>query len=163
MELILNNKTIELFIKGRKIISHSVKNPFVFVGKGKSTFDMYRGNYDIKDYIIERIGLSNFEIIGKNKIKFFRNEEFLNVEFQEDNGKVFIKFLESSDELNRYWFRIEADEKEKVYGCGEQMSYFNLRGKNFPLWTSEPGVGRNKKTYTTWQARSEERRVGKEC
>lgn len=32
------------------------------------------------------------------------------------------------------------------------MSYFDLRGRNFPLWTSEPGVGRDKTTQLTWQA-----------
>ncbi|MDY7511513.1 hypothetical protein SPJ20_24495, partial [Ralstonia wenshanensis] len=32
------------------------------------------------------------------------------------------------------------------------MSYFDLRGRHFPLWTSEPGVGRDKSTHITWQA-----------
>ncbi|WP_341475315.1 hypothetical protein, partial [Francisella tularensis] len=44
--------------------------------------------------------------------------------------------------FNRFWLRINSDSNEKVYGCGEQLSYFNLRGRHFPLWTSEPGVGR---------------------
>ena len=29
---------------------------------------------------------------------------------------------------------------------------FDLRGRHFPLWTSEPGVGRDKSTHITWQA-----------
>ena len=32
------------------------------------------------------------------------------------------------------------------------MSYFNLRGRNFPLWTSEPGVGRDKTSEITFQS-----------
>ena len=161
MKLVINeDKQLELFVNGRKIVSHSKENPFVFVGKGNATFDMYRGNYDIKDYVIERVGLTNFEVIEENKIKFFRGEEFLVTKFEEKDGRVYVKFLESSDDLNRYWFRISADAEEKIYGCGEQMTYFNLRGKNFPLWTSEPGVGRNKKTYTTWQADVKDRAGG---
>lgn len=161
MKLVINeDKQLELLVDGRKIISHSKENPFVFVGKGNATFDMYRGNYDIKDYVIERVGLTNFEVIEENKIKFFRGEEFLVAKFEEKDRRVYIKFLESSDDLNRYWFRISADAEEKIYGCGEQMTYFNLRGKNFPLWTSEPGVGRNKKTYTTWQADVKDRAGG---
>ncbi|HRV24676.1 MAG TPA: alpha-glucosidase, partial [Sphaerochaeta sp.] len=50
---------------------------------------------------------------------------------------------------NRLILRIEAEEDEHVWGCGEQFSYFNLRGKNFPLWTREQGVGRNKRTKIT--------------
>jgi alpha-glucosidase len=29
---------------------------------------------------------------------------------------------------------------EPIYGCGEQFSYLNLRGKCMPLWTQEPGI-----------------------
>mgnify|MGYP002310060882 CR=1 FL=1 len=47
---------------------------------------------------------------------------------------------------------MEAAEDEHVYGCGEQMSYFDLRGRHFPLWSSEPGVGRDKTTYVTWRS-----------
>ncbi|MFX6330578.1 hypothetical protein ABTF76_20200, partial [Acinetobacter baumannii] len=51
---------------------------------------------------------------------------------------------------NRLWWRVPAQTEEHVWGCGEQMSYFDLRGRHFPLWTSEPGVGRDKSTYLTW-------------
>lgn len=160
MKLIIKENTLELSVNGRKIISHSVKNPFIFIGVGEATFDMYRGNYDIKDYVIERVGLNKFEVLEENKIKFFRGEEFLIVKFFEKTGRIYIKFEEASNEVNRYWFRIAADSEEKIYGCGEQMSHFNLRGNNFPLWTSEPGVGRNKKTYVTWQADVKDRAGG---
>lgn len=90
MELKVDGKNLELFVNGRKIIAHSSRNPFVFVGKGEATFDMYRGNYDIKDYVIERVGLVEFEVLEENKVKFFRGEEFLNVSFEEKDGKVSI-------------------------------------------------------------------------
>ncbi len=32
------------------------------------------------------------------------------------------------------------------------MSYFDMRGRRFPLWTSEPGVGRDKTTEITFRA-----------
>jgi alpha-glucosidase (family GH31 glycosyl hydrolase) len=41
---------------------------------------------------------------------------------------------------------------QTAFRIHEQFSYFDLRGKPFPLWTSEQGVGRNKQTYVTWQA-----------
>ncbi|WDC85298.1 hypothetical protein PL321_07610 [Caloramator sp. mosi_1] len=52
---------------------------------------------------------------------------------QEREERLYIEFKGSSDGINRYWIRINADEDEKVYGCGEQMSYFNLRGETSPL------------------------------
>lgn len=39
-----------------------------------------------------------------------------------------------------------------LWGGGEQMSYFALNGRKFPIWTSEPGVGREPGTPLTDQA-----------
>ncbi len=53
---------------------------------------------------------------------------------------------------NRVWLRLVAESDEHVWGGGEQMSYFDMRGRRFPLWTSEPGVGRDKSTEITFKA-----------
>lgn len=45
-----------------------------------------------------------------------------------------------------------AERAEHVWGGGEQLSYFDMRGRRFPLWTSEPGVGRDKSTLLTFQS-----------
>ena len=54
--------------------------------------------------------------------------------------------------INRIWIRVRAEQGEHVWGGGEQMSYFDMRGRRFPLWTSEPGVGRDKTTEITFKA-----------
>ena len=71
-----------------------------------------------------------------------------------------LSFHQVDPRINRFWFRVDADEEECCYGCGEQMSYFNLRGRHFPLWTSEPGVGRDKTTYVTWRSDVENKAGG---
>jgi alpha-glucosidase len=43
------------------------------------------------------------------------------------------------DKFNRVWLNIYAEPDEKVFGGGEQFTYFNLRGKEFPIWTREGG------------------------
>jgi len=48
--------------------------------------------------------------------------------------------------------RLFATKEEKIYGCGEQPSYFNLRDRSYPLWTSEAGVGRDKSSITKYKA-----------
>ncbi len=65
--------------------------------------------------------------------------------------------VKSRETDNRFWFRFPALADEKVYGAGEQFSYLNLRGRRFPLWTSEQGVGRNKSTPITFQADVQDR------
>jgi alpha-glucosidase len=61
-------------------------------------------------------------------------------------------FSSSDPSINRLWVRIPAQAQERIWGGGEQLSYFDLRGRHFPLWTSEPGVGRDKSTLLTFKA-----------
>ncbi len=136
----------------KTLIEHGKNSSFIYVGFGKHNIDMYRGNFKIQDYIIERKALTKFEIL-QNKIVFYiENEKIVEVSFIDENDKLELKFNWYDNNINRVWLRLSALQTEKVYGCGEQMSYFNLRGRNFPLWTSEPGVGRDKSTYVTFLA-----------
>lgn len=50
---------------------------------------------------------------------------------------------------DRMTVRFHATPDEGVWGGGEQMSYLALNGRAFPIWTSEPGVGRDKTTELT--------------
>jgi alpha-glucosidase len=56
---------------------------------------------------------------------------------------------QASADWNRWSFELFTEPGERVWGCGEQFSHFDLRGRDFPLWTSEQGVGRNPKTLIT--------------
>ncbi len=152
--------SFELQYNERKIISHSDKSPFIFVGVGEHNIDMYRGNFKIKDYVIERIPLK-INLVEKNKISFSHcNKNIVDVIYAEESDKLVLNFDWKDSSFNRVWLRLDATADEKVYGCGEQMSYFNLRGRNFPLWTSEPGVGRDKNTYVTFLAETKDKAGG---
>ncbi len=160
MELILLEKGFKLAHQNQDIITHTNDNPFVYVGYGEETIDMYRGNFKIDDYIVERYPLKNVSIEEKNG-KFLLNfENIIKATIKLANDLFIIDFEKLNDKVNRFWVRISSDEQEKCYGCGEQMSYFNLRGRNFPLWTSEPGVGRDKTTYLTWKSDVENKAGG---
>ncbi|WP_439568987.1 alpha-glucosidase [Sphingopyxis sp.] len=53
--------------------------------------------------------------------------------------------IESHDPAcNRLTVDLAAPPDEHIWGGGEQMSYLRLNGRRFPIWTSEPGVGRDK-------------------
>lgn len=148
----------ELFFNNQLFIKHTVEKPSIFVGVGEENIEMYRGNFNIQDYLVERMGLKCAAITPTDSgytIQFstFKGEDpILLVGITEEEGRLKLEYTQLDESINRFWLRVAADKLEKVYGCGEQLSHFNMRGKNFPLWTSEPGVGRNKKTYTTWQA-----------
>ncbi|MBD1381565.1 alpha-glucosidase [Metabacillus arenae] len=148
----------EVYLNHVLLLRHTKDHPILFVGRGEEKIDMYRGNFDIQDYVIERIPLKYAEMNENNNectIDFSNGdsgEVLLNLSMKIEKGRLKMDYTKKDVRINRFWLRIAANPDEKIYGCGEQLSYFNLRGKNFPLWTSEPGVGRNKNTYVTWQA-----------
>ena len=51
--------------------------------------------------------------------------------------------------VNRLWADIVGDETEHIYGGGEQYTYLDLKGRNYPIWVREQGVGRNKSDIVT--------------
>lgn len=150
MNLETSDTGFTLSIDGRAILSHQPDSPCLFIGIGHERMDMYRGNFDIEDYVVERSPLTHAEISGQN-IAFSTapGQPARLVLTIQDNH---IAFVAKDPAINRVWLRLVTEEPEHVWGGGEQMSYFDMRGRRFPLWTSEPGVGRDKSTEITWKA-----------
>lgn len=145
-------------VGGRAILRHSPSEPFLFMGRGAARIDMYRGNFTIEDYLQERTGLEHVVLTeepGCWRLDCAREEGRpfrLSLRLSGDGTSLRLEILQADPRINRLWIRLVAEPGEHVWGCGEQMSYLDLRGRRFPLWTSEPGVGRDKTTFVTWQA-----------
>ncbi len=146
----IDGKSIELYLDNILLLKHSDSSPAIFVGEGTETVKMYRGNFDIKDRHDEKIPLRYFED-KDDSIRFYYGEDEITLSFAAEGGSEVIN-LQASKDYSRFWIRFVSNKDEHIYGLGEQMSHFNLRGKLFPVWSSEPGVGRNKQTNITWQA-----------
>lgn len=160
MELKKLQNGFEVCVNHEVVLCHTEEQPMIYVGYGEEDISMYRGNFKIEDYVVERFALRQATVS--------ETENGLQVDFEGkveakivlQNGMFTMDFHAKDEKINRFWMRVAADASEKVYGCGEQFTYFNLRGKNFPLWTSEPGVGRNKNTYVTWRSDVENNGAG---
>ncbi len=152
MQIQVGKDTFQLVSKEQLILRHSPEAPMIYVGLGQESVDMYRGNFKIEDYVEERypLKLTQTEQTEGGWHLVFEDKLEAIVTVKEELCKI--DFIQKDERINRFWFRVTADGEEKCYGCGEQMSYFNLRGRHFPIWTSEPGVGRDKTTYVTWRS-----------
>ncbi len=159
MKFLRNGSAWTLEHDGKTLLECGESAPLVYVGCGRETVDMYRGNYKIEDYVVERRPLAVKDIretADGAALDFGELEMILSIE----GGCATLRFQQKNRAINRFWFRVKAEAEEFCYGCGEQMSYFNLRGRHFPLWTSEPGVGRDKTTYVTWRSDVENKAGG---
>ena len=151
-----------LFVGGREMLRHSPDAPCVFAGRGQETMEMLQGNFDISDYVVERAPLAEVTVDG-DRLAFRREAGgpvWLTLELRASPGGATLEVVQAAAGLNRLWVRLLAEADEHVWGCGEQMSYFDLRGRRFPLWTSEPGVGRDKTTEITFKADQRNRAGG---
>lgn len=150
MQIAQTSTGFTLSLAGRTLLRHSPEAPCLYVGQGDARMDMYRGNFDIEDYVVERSPLRHALVEG-NRIGF-STAEGQPVRLVLTVGDSAIEFTAPDQTINRLWLRVVADRDEHVWGGGEQMSYFDLRGRRFPLWTSEPGVGRDKSSEITFKA-----------
>jgi alpha-glucosidase len=172
LHIYTDNGNLRLLFKGVEIFAHSPDQPFVYAGRGTGNYRMFRGNFHISERLKELVGLQDWDLLESEPnrlvIRFSRAGSGRHAHKMLYN--LILQAVVVSDRLelscttetepgqappykpNRWRFHFSAQANEQVYGCGEQFSYLNLRGRAFPLWTSEQGVGRNKKSYVTWLA-----------
>lgn len=127
------------------VLEHSAQRPIIHYGVGKATYLMSHGNFKIEDDLFCKYPAQRFTIENE-RVTF---DEVVTMQLREIDDVLHIEFKPLRKDLNRLWFRLPASESELVYGCGEQYSHFNLRGRKVPVWVSEQGVGRNKKDLIT--------------
>ncbi len=166
MRVITASHAISVYHGDTLLFRHAEDAPAIYVGRGQATFDMYRGNFEIADYLEVREPLVHLDLYEEKRgyrLAFRRHagdalQLELWLETTADGATLTTRYAAAG--INRTWWRLVAEPDERVWGCGEQMSYLDLRGRHFPLWTSEPGVGRDKSTYVTWRSDVENRAGG---
>ncbi|WP_340644313.1 alpha-glucosidase [Phenylobacterium sp.] len=154
MQVVDRPSGFDIVEAGRVILRHAADAPCLFVGRGEPEVEMLRGNFKIGDYVSARVPLRAATIT--------RTGEGVSIALAASAterpvllltiGEAAIGLEATDPTLNRLWIRTLAEDGEHVWGGGEQMSYFDMRGRRFPLWTSEPGVGRDKTKMITLQA-----------
>ncbi len=142
-------------------LRHTPDAPCIEIGTGTGQYRMHRGNFDIEGTVSARIGLRHATIDGACIAlrEVAGGPALLTLDIRLDHDRAIIGFT-ATPGFNRLWMHMDATGTERVWGCGEQMSYLDLRGRRFPLWTSEPGVGRDKTTAITQRADAEGRAGG---
>nr|XP_054758414.1 sulfoquinovosidase-like [Lytechinus pictus] len=144
------------------IIDHKPPSPFIFIGTGSVTTCSLHGNYKINDFVESRIPLQKF-FVGKEErgeqnivtqrvmfsVSGCDEQRAVAVDFVSSPEAMYLEFAGIPSDVDRVWIRLYAEEGEKVYGGGEQFTYFDMRGRTFPLWVQEQGVGRNKSSLIT--------------
>ena len=145
MELKQNDGQFSLYIGSRLVLEHSATKPCVQLGYGACTINMPHGMYHLHETKPTR-----WEQATEFHIRLTA-EEALQIEFPglltldivEEDQMVRIQIgTQSQKPFNRLKLELPLPKDDLVFGCGEQFSHTDLRGKSLPLWVSEPGIGR---------------------
>ncbi|MGN3975451.1 alpha-glucosidase [Tsuneonella sp. SYSU-LHT278] len=119
---------------------HSDACPAVAMARGAPDIAMVRGNFRIEDQPSAQRTLAGWRKVDDGI-------DFDGASLRWD-GAV-LTLTADDPAFDRLYVRFHAESGEAVWGGGEQMSYLALGGRRFPMWTSEPGVGRDKSTELT--------------
>lgn len=132
-----------LLFNGLELLRHSPALPLLEQGLAKATYKAKHATYRIKDATLDWKKAGAFSIQGDSlagyRIDF---KDFGCLIILERDGRLHININSCQAGTNRLLLRLCAGPEERIFGCGEQYSHFNLRGKKVPLFTQEQGIGR---------------------
>ena len=133
----------DLRIAGLTVLRHRISCPAVSVARGAPDVTMRHGNFRIEDAPRDRADGGAWS--GDARTVALDGVAVLAF----DPVELALTVTATAPAADRVWLRLDAEPGEQIWGGGEQMSYLALAGRRFPMWTSEPGVGRDKTTELT--------------
>lgn len=158
MKLLDRDDGFDVVLAGRTLFRHRPAQPWLFVGTGEPTVRSSGGHFHIDDYIEARTPLTHATVARRAAdIRVLlapsaAAHPVLEVRLHGAGQQAALALSALTPGVNRLWLRVAAEPRERIWGGGEQFSYFDLRRRRFPLWVSEAGVGRDKATPITFQA-----------
>lgn len=139
----------DLLLAGRKILCHRPEAPAISTASGAPRVSMVRGNFRLADDAVAAEPLTRSNRDGSGAIALASADGSAGVAVTLDGARLILAAKAPHDRLTIDFALAEGD---VLWGGGEQMSHLVLDGRTFPLWTSEPGVGREPGTPLTDQA-----------
>ena len=140
-----------LLYKSRPLMRHTAAAPVVAVGRGEGRYSMSHGHFRIRDRVLAGAKTLRFRIRESSESGAIVDfPGVVRLVFDLQDGRLRLRFQETSPEVNRLWLTLCALPEEAIYGCGEQFSALQLRGRRVPLWCQEQGVGRGRDAITLY-------------
>ena len=144
--------SFSLSLGGRRFIDHAPDRPAFSFATGNSRVEMYRGNFAISDAPTAHQAPAWCRFVSENCWHFAADSDgaaLIEITLETVDGTLRLGVKALVEGVDRLFVHFAAEPGEAIWGGGEQMSYLRLDGRRFPIWTSEPGVGRDKSTALT--------------
>ena len=115
------------------------------VGKGENHFTMSRGSFVYKQKFAwkRQLKLTGKTEVDTKKYTLSYEDKKTHDKYeidvaQNETGVISVKCrTPENKDVNRWWISFPADKNERIYGCGETYSEFNLKGQKIRIWVAE--------------------------
>ncbi len=145
LRILATDSGFDLHYAGRLLLRHTADCPALVIARGRPSVSMYRGNFDIQDAPFDALEPLDWRTLNDGVAFLHDGAEVATLRIDGDHLTV----AATEPQFDRITLRVHTEPNEALWGGGEQMSYLQLNGRRFPMWTSEPGVGRDKSTELT--------------
>lgn len=135
-------KTIQIYQQDKLIFLWTEAKPSIYAGKPIISFSLFKGRFKIRDKSLRKPLYPIFIHSTQDRIELGfatqRDSEktAVRLEFSEINGLACLRISASQTDLT-VDVCLPMAEDEKIFGCGEHFSIFNLRGEKVKIWVEE--------------------------
>ncbi len=127
---------VEIYYNGKPVFKIKKGDCICTLGKGTNEYSMWHGSFKINEKLDFKWNINAEDITvsdGKTVITAGGMKFIITAE---NEKRIKFEPVVPSD-FNRMWIKLPAKNTETVYGCGENFTEFNLRGKKINVWVAE--------------------------
>jgi len=150
-----NEGGFAVFYNDREVLSHTPGRPAAAAGTGKGRYKFNYGLFKIRDTALNLRTPGEWTVEKKEDgVISILLGGFLRLVFSDvKEGVLPVSHLKIEAESltegdNRLILNLSSRGDQSVYGCGQQYSYLDMKGRKVPIWVMEPGLGRGKDLIT---------------
>ncbi|KPF61667.1 alpha-glucosidase [Porphyrobacter sp. AAP60] len=151
LQVTANEGGFDLLLAGQPLLVHRPDYPAISLACGDPQVTMARGNFRLSDKTAAAPPLAGCSFTDCTEVVLTSHNAAARADVRvSSDGKGLS--ISTNPPHNRITIDFQLGADDVLWGGGEQMSYIALNGRTFPIWTSEPGVGRDPGTPITDQA-----------
>ena len=152
LQLAARQDGFDLSLGTRCLLTHQADFPALYIGSGDPQVAMVRGNFRMADQLVPAPPLAACVAETSGAITLSSADGSARARVRVEDaaaGGAERLTVTALTPHNRITVDFRCAGEDVLWGGGEQMSYLALNGRRFPIWTSEPGVGREPGTPLT--------------
>jgi alpha-glucosidase len=149
----LNNNLLTITNSKNNIpyLTIDISKPFITTQIQQVNTRYHLGSFRFKTKILEQFSINNnISLINDNdkltlsgNLSNKRNSHTYEIHFSINNdNSLQWNIITHDTNINYIEITFQSKKEEQFYGFGEQYSYLNFKGKKFPVFTEEQGLGR---------------------